>query len=134
MASVFTKILQGTLPARFVYQDEQSAAFLTLSPIRPGHTLLVPRMEVEHWIDLPVELAQHLMRVGQQIGRAMQKVFPCTKIGMMIAGLEVPHVHLHLLPIDTADDLVFANAQRSPLDVDLDAHAKMLRDAIRKSD
>lgn len=132
MASVFTKILQGTLPARFVYQDEHSAAFLTISPIRPGHTLLIPRLEVDHWIDLPVELAQHLMQVGQRIGRAMKTVFPCTKIGLMIAGLEVSHVHLHVLPIDTAEDLDFSKAQRSPLSADLDTQAEKLKEAITK--
>lgn len=130
MATVFTKILRGELPARFVYQDEHCAAFLTIQPLRPGHTLVVPRLEIDHWIDVPQVLAQHVMSVAQQVGHALKQAFPCTKIGLTIVGLEVPHVHIHLVPIDHAEDLSFARAQRHPSPTELDDNAHKIRTAL----
>ena len=110
MASLFTRIIDGELPGRFVWRDERAVAFLTIAPLRPGHTLVVPIEEVEHWIDLEPDLLVHLTAVSQVIGQAIDDAFHPAKVGMMIAGLEVPHVHLHVVPIDTVTDLDFANA------------------------
>lgn len=131
MASVFTRIIEGELPGRFVWQDEQCVAFLSIAPLKPGHTLVVPRQEVDHWIDLEPEANAHLMRVAQVVGRAQQQAFDPVRIGMLIAGLEVPHVHLHVVPISGEQDLDFGNADHRPRPEDLDAAAEAIRAALR---
>lgn len=132
MASIFTRIIRGELPGRFVWRDERAAAFLTIEPLKPGHTLVVPIEEVDHWTDLAPELAKHLMEVAQWIGKAQMKAFRPTRIGMVIVGLEVPHVHLHVTPIDAMRDLDFANANRSPSPEAQDDAAERLRRALRE--
>jgi diadenosine tetraphosphate (Ap4A) HIT family hydrolase len=97
MATLFTKIIEGEIPGRFVWRDDRAVVFLTIAPITPGHVLVVPIEEVDHWIDLDPELAAHLMRVAMEVGRAQMQVFTPRRIGMIIAGLEVPHCHLHLV-------------------------------------
>jgi histidine triad (HIT) family protein len=131
MASVFTRIIVGELPARFVWKDEHCVAFLTINPIRPGHVLVVTREEIAHWIDLPAGLARHLMDVSQAIARALQSAWQPARVGLMIAGLEVPHVHLHVLPIDDLGDLSFANADPDPAPEALDEAAGRIREALR---
>jgi histidine triad (HIT) family protein len=131
MASVFTMIIDGQLPGRFVWKDERCVALLSINPLAPGHTLVVPREEVDHWIDLDPDLAKHLMGVSQKIGIALQYGFKPAKVGMMIAGLEVLHVHLHLVPIAGVHDLDFANAELAPNPDDLDAAADRIRAALR---
>lgn len=130
MPSVFTKIIRGELPGRFVWRDERAVAFLTIEPLRPGHTLVVPVQEVDHWLDLEAGLAEHLMRVSQAVGRAIQDAFQPTRVGLMIAGLEVPHVHLHVSPIDTLGDMDFARCDRKPKPQDLDDAAERIRKAL----
>ena len=98
MASLFTRIIRGELPGRFVWRDERAVGFLTVAPLRPGHTLVVPIEEIDHWLDVPPELMQHLTVVAQKIGQSIQETFSPEKVGLMIAGLEVRHVHLHLVP------------------------------------
>ncbi|HVM19647.1 MAG TPA: HIT family protein [Egibacteraceae bacterium] len=131
MATVFTKIIEGELPGRFVWNDDQCVAFLSINPLRPGHVLVVPRREVEHWIDLDVDLWAHLTAVSQTIGAALQNAYSPAKVGLMLAGLEVPHVHVHLVPIDGVHDLDFANADPDPDPADLDAAADAIREALR---
>lgn len=132
MASIFTKIINGELPGRFVWRDARAVAFLTIEPLKPGHTLVVPIQEVDHWLDLDPDLAQHLMYVSQQVGKAVDRAFRPAKVGLMIAGLEVPHVHLHVTPIHQLRDLNFANADRSPDVAALDAAAEKIRAELRE--
>lgn len=99
MPTVFTRIIDGELPGTFVWRDSEAVAFLSINPVQSGHTLVVPRAEVDHWIDLEPALAQHLTTVAQTIGRAQARVYTPLKVGVLIAGLEVPHVHVHLIPI-----------------------------------
>jgi|TARA_B110000116_G_C16762509_1_gene549154 histidine triad (HIT) family protein len=110
MASVFSQIIAGDIPGHFVWQDEFCVAFMTIAPIREGHVLVVPRNEVDHWHDLPDALALHLMSISKKIAKAVQAAYPAKRVGMMIAGLEVPHTHIHLMPIDTMADMDFARA------------------------
>lgn len=131
MSTLFTRIIDGELPGRFVWRDDDAVAFLTINPIAPGHTLVVPRAEVDHWVDLDPSLAQHLMAVAQVVGQAQMAAFSPTRVGMIIAGLEVPHTHLHLIPIDTEADLSFAKADPSPASEALDDAAERLRSALR---
>lgn len=114
MATVFTKIIQGELPGRFIWRDDRCAAFLSINPLRHGHALVVPVEEVDHWLDLDPDLNGHLMAVSQRIGQAQMAAFSPTRVGLMIAGLEVPHVHLHVVPIDGVHDMDFANAASDP--------------------
>ncbi len=130
MPTLFTRIINREIPGRFVYEDEQCVAFLTIAPIRPGHTLIVPRAEIDHWLDLPPALTAHLFQIAQKVGRAIQHAFPCEKVGLLIAGLEVPHTHLHLVPADTIGDLDFARQNASTSPAELDAAADMIRVAL----
>ena len=127
MATIFTRIINGELPGRFVWRDDRCVAFLSINPLRPGHTLVVPRAEVDHWIDLSADENAHLMRVAHEIGRAQMAAFSPTRVALIIAGLEVPHVHLHVVSIDSESQLSFANADPSPAPAALDdAEARIL--------
>lgn len=129
--TLFTKIIDGELPGRFVYSDDRAVAFLTIQPLAPGHTLVVPRDPVDHWIDLDDDLAAHLMAVAKTVSRAIQAGFQPTKVGLMIAGLEVPHVHLHLTPIRSLGEMSFANADPNPSPDALDEAAATIRRELR---
>ncbi len=131
MATLFTKIIEGEIPGRFVWRDERAVAFLTIAPIAPGHALVVPIDEVDHWVDLEPDLAAHLMEVARVVGRAQVQAFPAARIGMIIAGLEVPHCHMHLIPIESEADLSFARADHDPDPAALDDAADRLRAALR---
>lgn len=132
MATVFTDIIEGRLPARFVWKDEQAVAFLSINPIRDGHTLVVPREEVDHWIDASPDLLAGLMRVAHGVGTALAHAYQPRRVGQMIAGLEVPHLHIHVVPIDDLEDLSFANADPHPDDDRLEAAARRIRGALRE--
>jgi histidine triad (HIT) family protein len=131
MPSIFTQIIEGKLPARFVWKDERCVAFLTIHPLRPGHTLVVPREEIDHWLDLDPALASHLTIVAQSIGRAIQRVCDPAKVCLMIAGLEVAHTHLHVFPIRELTDINPANQDLHPDPADLDRAAQDIRAALR---
>jgi histidine triad (HIT) family protein len=132
MPTIFTRIINGELPGRFVWRDDQCVAFLSINPLRPGHTLVVPRAEVDHWLDIDAALAAHLMQVAQSIGKALSREFQPIKVGMMIAGLEVPHVHLHVVPINDLGDLDFRNQDSNAKPEDLDRAAKLIRTALQQ--
>jgi diadenosine tetraphosphate (Ap4A) HIT family hydrolase len=131
MASIFSRIIAGELPGRFVWRDPDVVAFLTINPLRPGHTLVVPRREVDHWIDLDPELSAKVFTVAQKIGKGMARAFPSRKVGLLIAGLEVLHAHLHVVPIDGIHDLDFDGQDRSPDPQALDEAAERLRASLR---
>ena len=130
MATLFTKIINGEIPGRFVWRDDRVVAFLTIAPLKPGHVLVVPIEEVDHWLDLDPDLLAHLMQVSQTIGRAVDQAFTPAKVGMMIAGLEVPHVHVHIVPMSGVRDLDFANADPDPSARSLDEAAEKIRLAL----
>jgi histidine triad (HIT) family protein len=130
MATVFTMIIEGDLPGRFVWRDEICVAFLSIAPIQPGHTLVVPIAEVDNWVDLDDDTLAHLTKVSKTIAVAQQETFNPERVGMMIAGLEVPHVHLHVIPINGMHDLDFANADPNADGSALDRAAEALRAAL----
>lgn len=121
MSTVFTKIIEGEFPARFVYRDDRVVAFLTINPIAPGHTLVVPAVEVDHWLDLDDETLSQVMAVSKKVAVAIQESFECKKVAVSILGLEVPHAHIHLVPINDETDMDFAKADPSPSPDFLDA-------------
>ncbi|KUI05927.1 HIT family protein [Mycobacterium sp. IS-3022] len=126
MASVFTKIINGELPGRFVYEDDDIVAFLTIAPITQGHTLVVPRAEIDHWQDVDSTVLGRVMEVSQLIGKAVVKAFPAERAGVIIAGMEVPHLHVHVFPTNNLADFGFANADQNPSPQSLDeAQAKI---------
>jgi histidine triad (HIT) family protein len=113
MSSVFTLIMEGKIPGNFVYQDDIAIAILTIQPIREGHVLVIPRVEIDQWSDLPADTAAHLTKVSHKIANSMKTIFPCKRIGLMIAGLEVPHTHIHLVPMDSMADLSFEHVKNA---------------------
>jgi diadenosine tetraphosphate (Ap4A) HIT family hydrolase len=131
MPTLFTRIIEGEIPGRFVWRDDRAVAFLTIAPITAGHTLVVPVDEVDHWLDLGPDLAAHLMHVAQEVGKAQRSAFDPVRVGLMVAGLEVPHCHLHVLPIGSEGDLSFAKADHDPDPAVLDDAADRLRAALR---
>jgi len=130
--SIFSRIIAGELPGKFVWKDDRAVAFLSIAPMMPGHTLVVPRDEIDHWIDLDPALAAHLFGVAQQIGRAQDLEWKPRRIGMLIVGEEVPHTHLHVVPINSPDELSFAHADQSPDFDALEDAAVRLRARLRE--
>lgn len=129
--SVFTLIIQGKIPGRFVWRDDDVVAFLTIGPIRPGHTLVVPVAQIDRWTEVPPDLWARIGEVQQVVGRALMDAFSPVRVGSIIAGLEVPHCHVHLIPIDSESDLSFANVDPDPSPEALDAAAERIRAALR---
>lgn len=129
--SVFTMIIRGEIPGRFVWRDADVVAFLTIGPIRPGHTLVVPVEQIDRWTDVPPALWTRIGEVQQAVGKALLDAFSPVRVGSIIAGLEVPHCHVHLIPIDAESDLSFANVDPDPSPEALDDAAERIRVALR---
>ena len=131
MATIFTRIIDGEIPGTFVWRDERCVAFLSINPMAHGHTLVVPIEEVDHWIDAARELVTHLFEVTRAIGLAQQAAFTPVRVGVIIAGYEVPHAHIHVVPTDSMDQLSFANAAASVAPDELESAAASIRSALR---
>ena len=132
MPTLFTRIIDGEIPGTFVWRDEVCVGFLSINPMAAGHVLVVPRAEEPHWIDLSVETNEHLMRVAHAIGRAQVEAFRCARVGLIVAGYEVPHVHVHVIPTNHMGELSFANAAPSVSPAELAENADRIRDVLRK--
>jgi len=130
MPTVFTRIIDGEIPGTFVWKDDQCVAFLSINPVHPGHTLVVPRAEVDEWTDLEPDLAAHLMTVAQTIGQAVKQAFSPVRVGLLIAGLEVPHAHLHVMPIHSGEADLHLDRAGSASPEELAANAEKLRAAL----
>jgi diadenosine tetraphosphate (Ap4A) HIT family hydrolase len=130
MATVFSRIIAGELPGTFVWRDDMCVAFLSINPLAPGHSLVVPKVEVDQWTDLPGDDIVHLTTVSHVIARAQKRAFSCERVGLIIAGYEVPHVHLHVVPTVSMAQLNFANAAASVPAAELEESADRLRGAL----
>jgi diadenosine tetraphosphate (Ap4A) HIT family hydrolase len=130
MTTIFTRIIQGEIPGTFVYKDEACVAFMSINPMADGHVLVIPRDEVDHWVDLSPYIASHLFEVSHRISRALSVAFPCEKVGLIIAGYEVNHCHIHLIPTTNLGQLSFANAASSVERSTLEAHAEKITTAL----
>ena len=130
MPSVFTHIINGDLPGHFVWKDTECVAFLTIQPIREGHVLVVPRAEIDHWDAVPEATARHLISVSQKIAHGIKEAWKPLRVSLIIAGFEVPHTHLHLIPADDMGDLSFARARSASKEELADA-ASLLRATLR---
>jgi len=131
MTTVFSRIVAGEIPARFVWSDDRAVAFLSVNPLGPGHTLVVPRAEVDQWVDAPPELLAHLSTVAHAVGAAVRAVWAPPRVGLLVAGFEVPHLHLHVFPAATMAAFDFANAAAAVDPDEQDRHADALRTALR---
>jgi diadenosine tetraphosphate (Ap4A) HIT family hydrolase len=131
MATLFTRIIRGEVPGRFVWSDEVCVAFATIAPISPGHVLVVPRTEVDRFTAAPDELLAHLMGVAKIVGAAQEKAFDAPRAALLVAGFEVPHLHLHVLPAWGEAHLSFADAKPDTPGEELDAAMHTLRAALR---
>jgi diadenosine tetraphosphate (Ap4A) HIT family hydrolase len=130
MATIFTKIIDGDIPGTFVWRDDQCVVFLSINPLGRGHALVVPIQEIDHWIEAPPELNAHLFAVAQIIGQAQQRAFACERVGVIVAGYEVPHLHVHVIPTSSMRQFDFANAGDTTRD-DLESAAEALRTQLR---
>jgi histidine triad (HIT) family protein len=115
MASLFTRIIQGELPAHKILENDRYLAFLDIRPVNPGHTLVIPKQEIDYIFDIEDELLKGLILFAKKVAKAVGKTIPCKKVGVMVAGLEVPHAHIHLIPIiESLAELSFARAKPMP--------------------
>ncbi|MCO1333273.1 HIT family protein [Microbulbifer sp. OS29] len=131
MASIFTQIINGELPGNFIWRDDKVVAILTISPIKTGHCLVIPIEEINHWDDVPVDLAAHLMLVAQKVAKGLKAVYSPKRVGVMIAGLEVPHTHIHLIPVNELSDFDFSK-QNPAAPEQLAQEAEKVREALRE--
>ena len=114
MSSVFTKIIHGELPSYKIAEDDKFYAFLDINPLKEGHTLVVPKHEVDYFFDIHDELLQEYILFSKRVAKAIQKSVPCLRVGMTVIGLEVPHAHIHLIPIDEISDMSFNSGKAKP--------------------
>ncbi|AZZ35769.1 HIT family protein [Bdellovibrio sp. qaytius] len=112
MPTVFTKILNGELPSYKIHEDELTFSFLALDQVNPGHVLVIPKQEVNHWFDVPPEIYTRVGLNAQKIAKAIKLATGCPRIGVMVAGFEVPHYHMHLIPASSIPELDFKRAQK----------------------
>lgn len=131
MSTLFTKIINGEIPGRFVWRDEQVAAFLTTGPLADGHTLVVPVEEVDRWTDASPETLAQVMEVARKIGAVQVAAFGSPRAGLLVAGYEVNHLHVHVWPSHSMADYDFASVDQHPDPVVLDANAEKLRQGLR---
>jgi len=131
MPTVFTRIIDGEIPGTFVWRDDRCVVFMSINPMARGHALVVPVEELDHWVDGDPELLAHLFEVTRIIGVAQQRAFAPERVGVIIAGYEVPHMHVHAIPTSSMSQLAFANAAASVDRDDLEAAAEAIRVELR---
>ena len=131
MASIFTRIINGEIPCYKVAEDDRFIAFLDIRPLRPGHTLVVPRKEVDYIFDLDGKTLADMMLFAQKVAGAIKEVTECNRIGVAVIGLEVPHAHIHLVPITRESDLLFTNPRVSPAPEEAEKLARSIGDHVR---
>ena len=126
MATIFTKIINREIPGYIVAEDDQYIAFLDINPLKEGHTLVVPKVEVDYVFDLDHQTLAGLFSFSKRVAKAIEEVVECDRVGVTVIGLEVPHAHVHLIPINTMDDMNFANMKLSFAKEEMEAMAKKI--------
>ena len=127
MPTIFTKIINGEIPCHKIAEDENFIAFLDVMPLAEGHTLVVPKKEIDYIFDLDDDLLAGLMIFAKKIAPALQQAIPCRRIGVSVIGLEVPHTHVHLIPLNTMNDINFTREKLKPSHEELKATADKIR-------
>jgi histidine triad (HIT) family protein len=130
MSSIFSKIVQGEIPCHKIAEDDQFLAFLDVMPLVEGHTLVIPKQEIDHIFDLDPEVLADLMKFAQRIAPAIKKAIPCKRIGVAVIGLEVPHAHVHLVPLNRMLDINFSQEKLKPSQESLAKTAELIRSFI----
>lgn len=129
--TLFSKIILGEIPSYKIAENEKFFAFLDIFPLVKGHVLVVPKLEVDKFFDIPDDYIGELLLFAKPIAQAIEKIFPCNRCGISVMGLEVPHAHLHLIPINTADDMNFGNAKlKLSAEELMEVQEKLLRELI----
>lgn len=113
MASIFTKILKKEIPSYKIAENEKFYAFLDVSPLQEGHTLVIPKKEIDYIFDIEDDLLSEMIVFAKEVSKKIKTAFPCNRVGMAVIGLEVPHAHIHLIPINSMNDMNFANEKLS---------------------
>lgn len=131
MASLFTRIIQGEIPCHKVAEDDQHIAFLDIQPVAMGHVLVVPKVEIDYIFDLPQPSYSELWNFAGNVAKALKVAVPCRKVGVTVIGLEVPHTHIHLVPMQTMEDMNFSRPKLQPSAVELAAVAQKIAEAFR---
>jgi histidine triad (HIT) family protein len=131
MASIFTRIINGEIPCYKVAEDDRFIAFLDVRPLKPGHTLVIPKQEVDYIFDLDEETVAGMMVFARKIALAMKEVIDCRRIGVAVLGIEVPHAHIHLIPLTRETDMLFTNPRVSVTDEENERLAKAIGDHVR---
>jgi len=126
MPSLFTRIIAGELPGHFALRNDDLVVFMTIAPTSRGHALVVPRAEIDQWIDVPADLSTQLFDMARRVGLAQRAAFGCARVGLVIAGFEVNHCHLHCIPADAMSQLDFSTQQHGTSAHDLAAAAALL--------
>lgn len=130
MASIFTKIVQGKIPAYKVAEDGQYLAFLDISPVAKGHTLVIPKVEVDYLFDLDDDVYAGLQLFAKKVARGLKKAVPCKKVGVLVLGLEVPHAHIHLIPMQNENDVLNFSQKVKMEKEEFEALAKKISEEI----
>lgn len=130
MPTIFTRIIEGEIPGVFVHRDDRCVAFMSINPLAVGHVLVVPIAEIDHWIDMPADLSAHVFEVAHRVGRAQHAAFACDRVGVIIAGYEVPHAHVHVVPTHHMGQMNFANAAASVDPAELESAAQAIRSRL----
>lgn len=126
MSSLFTKIVAGEIPSYKIYEDEKTFAFLTIKPNTKGHTLIIPKIEVDHWDDVPEEYFNHMWNTARFVAKMLKEKLHPTRVCIVVAGFEVPHAHIHLIPSETMEDLDINKAKDATEEELKEVHAKIV--------
>jgi histidine triad (HIT) family protein len=130
MASIFTKIINREIPGHIILEDERFIAFLDITPLVMGHTLVVPKKEIDYIFDLDDDTLGAMNVFAKKVAHAVKKAIPCKRIGVAVIGLEVPHTHVHLIPMNTMNDINFTQPKLKPSQEELAATAKKIKDSF----
>lgn len=130
MASIFSKIISGKIPAHRVAENDDFLAFLDINPLAKGHVLVIPKIEVDYIFDMDTDSYTELMKFAKVVAKGIKEVIPCIKVGVAVIGLEVPHAHIHLIPINQVGDINFAKEKLNPSTEELEETAQHIRSAI----
>lgn len=132
MASIFSKIVKGEIPSYKVAEDENYYAFLDINPLQKGHTLVIPRKETDYIFDLPDEELAGLIVFAKKVAKAIGESVPCQRVGVAVLGLDVPHAHIHLVPLNGGDDLNFCNPKKQYSPEEMKACAELIAGKVRQ--
>jgi len=131
MSSIFSKIVSGEIPAHKVAESSEFLAFLDINPLKMGHVLVIPKKEIDYIFDMDDELYAGLMIFAKIVAKAIKKAIPCTRIGISVIGLEVPHAHVHLIPMDYIADMDFSKPKLKPTEQELSEVALKILEALK---